>query len=254
MIASASRSTPSATDDAVARHPLHRAGDQLDVVAEQGRVPVAGERARACSRSRSRGSPWRAAPGRGRASRRRSHVRRASANRREHARMAGEPVREQLEEGELADPAAATRSGEALEQAPLPARVAAVRLRQDPGRRALVDRRRARRSRRSRGRTGSRSRRCRSRRRGARRDRRRGPTRPSGRPARRSPRCPRSRGIAGRVSCPQAVTRTSNCALAAVGACAASSARSPASNSARRPRSPNRRWGSIPKLRETSSR
>ena len=208
MIVSVGPLDPVAADDGVAGDALHGAGDELDVVAQQGGVPVAREEHALAADL---------VVGRGLGEQLRVVAELLAAlavgdlpERREHPGMAGEPVRPDLEEGEQAEAAGGDAGGEAPEQAPLPLGVAPIGLRQDPRRRALVDRRRARRTPRSPGRTGSRSPRCRSPRRGARRDRtswshsaewKAGPAKSS---------IPASGGIAGRVSWPQAVTRMSN--------------------------------------------
>ena len=120
MITSASRSTPSAPTIAAGGHPLDRAGDQLDVVAQQGRIPVAREQ-----------DPL--AADRVVGGRLREQLRVVAelaaalavgdlAERRQHRVVAGEPVGAHLEEGEEAEPAGGDAQREALEQrgAPTP--------------------------------------------------------------------------------------------------------------------------------------
>ena len=124
-------------DDAGGLDPLDRPADQLDVGADEGRVPVRGEEdplAADLVVGRRLGDQLRVAE-------------RAPAlalgdptERRHQPPVPGEPVGRGLEEGEHTEPRRGDTGREALEQLALPGRVGAVELRQHPGGRALVDR------------------------------------------------------------------------------------------------------------------
>ena len=122
MITSASRSTPSAASDrtSVPTRSI-RAGDQLDVVAAQGRVPVAGEQHPLAADLVVGG-------------RLREQLRVVAelpvslpvgdlAERGQHRVVSGEPVGADLEEGEQAEATGGDAEREAAEQASLPLRV-----------------------------------------------------------------------------------------------------------------------------------